>query len=342
VTAYNEPFEVLVANLLDEDAPLLAALIYRLSEPTPEDLQLLKESWPAVQVERRRLLVSRMAEASEADFELDFKEAAAIGLQDADAQVRERAIEALWVNEQPEVMYQLIDLLQNDSEPDVRAAAASALGQFVLLGELGELSPEQTGEVQDSLLRYGLSDISDVKVYRRALESIASSSHPRIVDLIAHTFEQQDLDLRAGAVFAMGRNGDRRWAKRVMSLLNDSEPQIRFEAVRATGELGLVEAVPKLIAFIKSTTDREIQDIAIWALGEIGGADARHALHKLADDLTDPVLVESVEDAINMATLSLGEFGLVVMASEEDGDDLDSLDDLDDLVDDDLSDNPEF
>ncbi len=86
--------------------------------------------------------------------------------------------------------------------------------------------------------------------------------------------------MRVSALFAMGRSCDEQWASRIMDELS-SGVRMRFEAARAAGELELRPAVTRLIE-LAYEDDREIQEMAIWALGEIGGKRANHALDQLA------------------------------------------------------------
>jgi hypothetical protein len=75
--------------------------------------------------------------------------------------------------------------------------------------------------------------------------------------------------------------------------------------------------------------------MAIWSLGEIGGVDAQRALLDLADSTTDEDLRASIEDAISMAALSLGEFGLYIREPEIADDEFNLLDQAGELTDDD-------
>ncbi len=76
-------------------------------------------------------------------------------------------------------------------------------------------------------------------------------------------------------------------------------------AVRAAGELELEEAVPLIAPFL-TEGDRQMMETAVWALGEIGGAEARRLLSSMlryAEDTDDAELLELVEDAIASASL---------------------------------------
>lgn len=325
---YNDLFETLLANLADTETPLRAALIYRLSEPLPSEMAALQAIWPTIPAERRILLMSRLVETGEASFEVDFSEVALFALQDSEAAVRRHAVEALWENEQPNVIRQFVSLLQTDPDVSVRAAAATALGRFVLLGELEELDYDISQEAEEVLLQTCRQSSEDAEVHRRALESLSFSGRKEVIPLIQEASEHESLKMQASALFAMGRNGDSRWIPAISNALRHAEPEICFEATRAAGEIGLVKAVPRLIQLAHSR-DREIKEMAIWSLGEIGGSEAQQALFELADRETNAELAEAIEDALNMATLSLGDFGLVVLSADDDEDDFEGLEEID-------------
>jgi HEAT repeat protein len=79
-------------------------------------------------------------------------------------------------------------------------------------------------------------------------------------------------------------------------------PEIQFEAVRACGELELRDAVPQL-AQLAHDPDRELQAMAIWSLGEIGGKQALQVLSTLAEEAEVEALIEVIEEAIGAASL---------------------------------------
>ena len=78
----------------------------------------------------------------------------------------------------------------------------------------------------------------------------------------------------------MGRSLDHQWNPIVIHELENMNPRIRFEAARAAGELQLRDAVQALGELTRDV-EVEVQEIVIWALGEIGGEDAREILAKL-------------------------------------------------------------
>src|SRR5258708_20575836 len=105
--------------------------------------------------------------------------------------------------------------------------------------------------------------------------------------------------MRASAVFAMGRSFDDKWAPTVLHELGSDEPQMRYEAARAVGELQLNDALPQLADMV-ADDDREIMEMAIWAFGEIGGDDARRLLEDVierADESADGSIDHALEEA---------------------------------------------
>ncbi len=316
IDGFGEAFEALIENLIDEAAPLRAALLYRLSEPTQEDLEKLGAVWGSVPLERRRLLLSRMVEASETAYDFNFSTVAHFALDDEDYQVRQSAVEALWEDEQPTTMRRLLRILELDASAPVRAAAATSLGRFILAGELGTLAKRLQNDVEEALLEICLAGDEELEVLCRALESMAYSEREEVAELIKEALTHDHVKMQASAIFAMGRNADERWGMDILRALKHPVPEIRFEASRAAGELMLADAVPILIRFLEDP-DREIKHAAIWSLGEIGGRAAQQALFELSKNETDDDILETIEDAMNMAALGSGKFVTYVFTDPE-------------------------
>lgn len=326
----GKTLEELLTGLDEGDTSIKAALVYRLSDLSAADISVVKYAWQSIPVERRRFLFSRLAEASETNFEVDFTAISLFALDDEDPEVRAHAIGALWFNHDIETMRRFISILESDESTDVRAAAADALGRFVLGAELGDL-PEAVGKVaEDALLAAIHREDELLIVQRRSLESLAYSGREEVPDLILSAHEHNDVEMQATAIFAMGRSADDRWRRYVVEGLDSGAPQIRYEAARAVGELGIATAVPRLMRLAEENFDREIQEAAIWSLGEISGTEAQNGLFRLAERARDEELLESIEDAINVAQLGTGSFGAIIFGDEDEIDDLIEFDELDD------------
>jgi HEAT repeat protein len=119
----------------------------------------------------------------------------------------------------------------------------------------------------------------------------------------------------------MGRTYDSQWDEFVLQQLDSEDPEMTYEAARAAGELEIEEAVPALTR-LALDNDREVKEVAIWALGEIGTKESSRILERLATEAkhtNDEELLEAIEDAIGTASLSSG--SLYLMRFDESSDD---------------------
>ena len=299
----------------EDGSTVTTTVFYGLSNLSNADLGRVQAVWEHLPADYRHKVLDRMVESSESNFELDYTAFGRYALEDPDPSVREAAIELLFDDNSLSLMDQLIELAQWDDAIPVRAAAMSALGRFILAGELGELPETETSRAQDVAVTLLTNEEEDVDVRRRALEAIANCGHEIVPDAITEAYESQEPFMRQSAVFAMGRSADEIWGSAVQRELSADDPAMRFEAARAAGELELEEAVPKLVR-LAFEDDREVREVAVWSLGEIGGRDALRALNKLADELRsegeeDTDLYEAVTDAIANASFMGGNFDLL-------------------------------
>ena len=270
--------------------------LYGLSGVGKEEMELFSQVWPKVPVERRRRVLKLLVELTESTFAVDFGAVFRFCLSDEDEEVRKAAIEGLWEEEDTALIDPLVNILKNDPSVRVRAAAASILGRFVLLGELEELKAELQTLVEEALLEAIHSPSEDLEVKRRAVEAIAFSGRKDVRAVIEDAYHHEWEKMRISAVFAMGRSADSYWNEIVIAELRSPDAEMRCEAARACGELEIAEAVPHL-APLTQDPDREVQEAAIWALGHIGGAEARRILEKCYEE-GDEVLREAVEEAL--------------------------------------------
>ncbi len=299
-------FEQVLRDIADTEAPITAAIIYSLSHLRGDNLASLRERWPSFPVERRRLIMKRVAETSEMAFDLDFDALCKIGLEDDDDEVRVAAIDGLWDNSEMDFFHKLVGMVLDDPSVSVRAMAATALGRFLYMAEMDEFPAEPAREAQDILLELYRRDDESLEVRRRALEAISNTSREEVAGMIEEAYNSGERLMKVSAVFAMGRSCDRgRWSQIVLHEMGSRDPEIRFEAVRAAGELSIEDAVP-LLKELSDSADREIKEAAIWALGEIGGGDVIELLQSLshaAESSEDYELQEVIEEALQMAML---------------------------------------
>ncbi len=285
------------------------ASLYHLSSLETEDVARVREAWPCLPVELRQRLIKRLVELAEADFEVDFGAVFRLGLEDEDAEVRTAAIEGLWEDEDVRLVPLLAARLWEDEATTVRAAAATSLGRFILLGELDKIRPDPQAIAYEALLAVCQDAEQHMEVRRRALESLAYASDENVAKLIREAYVAPEEKVRISAVFAMGRSTDIRWARHVQQELFSPNPELRYEAARACGELQLSEAVPELEE-LADDADPEVQEAALWALGQIGGDKAREILERycLAEDDAARTAAEAALDELGFMHGDLSEF----------------------------------
>ncbi len=290
-------------QLADTEQPVHRASLRGLSGLTAREFAPLAERFAALPVERRRRVLRDMVELAEDNVDLDFSEVLKLGLRDPDAEVRRTAVDGLWESDDSRLVEPLIRLAQSDRATAVRCAAASALGRFAYLLELGKLDPALGERLRDALLALVENEAEPAEVRRRALEALSFITGDDVHDLIAEAYRADDDKMRTSAIFAMGRQCDPAWLDVLLNELKSANPEHRFEAARAAGEMEDVAAVPELINLLQDA-DREVRLAAVSSLGKIGGNQAKRALLRATRD-PDEVLASAAEEALE--ELNFGE-----------------------------------
>lgn len=290
-----------ILNQIATDAMLHTGLLYNLSKMSPEALGIFKQAWPTMATKRRRAVMQELMDITEANFEVDFNPVFLLGMADDDEKVRATAIKSLWEYEHPDLIRPLIHLLKTDESVMVKEAAATALGQFIYLRELEEIDWGEATLAEEALLETIYHPTEDANVKRRAVESIGFSGEANIAQIIENAYYDDNDKMRISAIFAMGRNADARWIPWLIKELDNGSAEFRFEAARACGELEAKAAVDKLVILVDDE-DLEVREMAVWALGRIGGDTARKMLEACAesDDEALAVAAEAALDEINL------------------------------------------
>jgi HEAT repeat protein len=304
--------------------------LYILSNMNKETLDIFKEVWPTIVFQRRRDIMQELVELSEANFEVNFDPVFLLGMTDEDGEVRAAAINGLWEDENPALIGPFIHLLKTDETPVVRAAAAIALGKFVYLGEIEKVNQAQATLAEDALLETIRLGSEELDVRRRAVESIAFSSRPGVAQIIENAYYDDNEKMQVSAIFAMGRSADTTWRPQVIAELENDYSEIRYEAARACGELEAGDAVNKLIELIEDDPDLQVQEMAIWALGRIGGREAKEVLEECLES-DNEAIVQAAEEALDELNLFSDSFDLFDFGEDEDDAWLDMDDEEDDL-----------
>lgn len=294
-------FQEYLAELKDDGQPVKAARLVRLSHLGDEERIAFLKAWPTFSAKRRRQVIRLLVDLAEDNVELNFDAIFLPGLSDSDAQVRADAIRGLWEYDHRDLIEPLIKLLSSDSDTDVRAEAALALGRFVLQWEFGALRDRYFRRVEEVLRQALANDEEEMEVRARALEAIGACSLPWVRQAIRQAYAADDRRLRVSAIHAMGRNCDPDWLPILFRELSSGDPEMRYEAALACGSLADEAAVPRLAPLLEDE-DAEVRAATIAALGEIGGREAKAVLMRYLDHPS-----RAVRDAVREA-LSLVDF----------------------------------
>lgn len=325
--------------LLDVNTPLPAVYLYRLSDLSESDLKVIQSFWNEIPVWRKQALMEDIEEMSENDPLLTYDNLSLFALTDADPRVRELAIRSLSYYEEPHFLNRLLEILENDQSSDVRAAAAFALGKFVFLGEIEELTEERLHEVEDHLIRVFRGN-DDLSVRRSALEALGFSSRPEVETFVREAYYSGNRELLASSLVAMGRSVNSDWTPLVEAMLDHEDPVIRYEAARAAGELEAVSCRRRLLELVDDV-DFDVRLAAIWSLSQIGGEGVMEKFMELYETTEDDELFDLLEDALDNLAFTEGDglFGLLDIERMIEGEDsdaegyFDEWDEFDDLED---------
>lgn len=288
--------ESYLKELADSKKTLVISKLTNLSAIIPADLELFKKSWPDIAVERRQEIVNNLITLAEGDPQLDYNDIFLLGIRDADETVRLKSIEGLWEYEHRSLIDPLINILRSDSSELVKASAAVSLGKFAMLYELGKLYQKDGDKVEKSLVTTIKNKNETIEVRRRAVEAIAPLSLPIVADIIGEAYKNDNLLMKASALYAMGINCDPAWLSVIIHELNNTDPEIRFEAAKACGEFEDAQAVPQLLKLLNDP-DTEVKISVLSALGKIGGDEAEAALEECIK-LPEDYIRDAANDAL--------------------------------------------
>ncbi len=270
--------------------------LYAFSDLSRQDAETVRQEWLNIPVERRRTVLRELVDFALNDLDWQLGRILRIALNDTDAQVRQTAIEGLWEDAESDLIGPLIQVLRNDEQVGVRAAAATALGAYVLAGELDELDAALAMRVEEALLAVLENSEEPVAVQSPALESIAYSGETGVRQLIEDAYYSPEEEMRVSSLVAMGRSADVHWRGYARAELLNPAPAMRAEAARACGELEAKAALRDLLELLTDDV-QTVRLAAIFALGHIGGRDARDALHAVSES-GEPAEAEAANEAL--------------------------------------------
>jgi HEAT repeat protein len=272
-----EDLGFVLERLADESRPVRLTNLAPLSDVSRSQMALFRAAWAGYSPERRFELIRELLEQAETNIHFNFYAILREVLLDPDARIRKMAIDGLWEDNRAVLVALFAKLTQEDPAPEVRSAAAMALGRFVLLGVLDEIPDEAADQAERALWAAWRRPGEVGEVRRRALEGLAYINQPDVRDLIRIAYDDEDDLLRQSAIYAMGRSAEPRWSRYVLAELESRNAAMRFEAATTAAELALPAAVTPLVRLLDDA-DSSVREAAAAALGQIGGPAAKRAL----------------------------------------------------------------
>ncbi len=314
----TSPVDEVLHLISNETAPIPVERLADLSDPTLEEMNRIQAAWSNLSAERRHALIEELGQLADLRYELLFEPINRMALADQSAEVRRIAIRNLWECDKPDLVPSILDILEEDESLAVRAEAAKALGSFILQGEMSELESSLLKQIEDSLLS-AAQHSAPFLLRINALQSLGYSSRPEVIPLIRQAYISDNADLARSAIIAIGRSADTMWRSEVMESLRHPDPEMRLEAVRAAGELELREATSDLLDLLQDSF-QAIRHAAIWALGQLGGAQAADILASLLEESQDSDEVELIQDALDHLAFLDGTRDFLMINLDEDED----------------------
>jgi hypothetical protein len=207
----------------------------------------------------------------------------------------------------------LADVVGNSEEPEeLRARAAIAVGPVLEECDMEgfdepysepPIEKDTFDRVQETLRRVHDDESAPKEVRRRALEGSVRAPQDWHQGAVRAAYARRDREWQLTAAFCTG------WIPgfddEIMKMLDNPDPEIHCEAVRAAGERGIAAAWPHVAALVNSRgTARDLLLAAIEASGNINPEEAPSLLSKFAHS-KDEAIAAAVSEALMNAEASI-------------------------------------
>jgi hypothetical protein len=199
----------------------------------------------------------------------------------------------------------------NEESDELRGAAAIALGPALEQayvdefedGEDAGITERMFHRIESSLQKLYVDEKVPKEVRRRVLEASVRAPQGWHANAIKAAYASGDDDWVLTAVFSMAHV--RGFDEQILEALENPNPPVRYEAVRAAGNWELDAAWDHITALLEDPkTSKPLQLAAIGAIASIRPNDAKQILIDLTDS-DDEEIVEAAQEAMVMAaTLS--------------------------------------
>lgn len=320
------PFtDVLALLFADESVPIQH--LYRISDMEEQQTVEFRQRWSAASDERRREIARHLADLSEDNFVVDFSPVFASMLLDSYAPVRVAALDGLWDCGDEKLVDPIIDLMVADPMIEVKIAAARSLAHFLMMSEWGQLPGKKSPTIFEALRGTYEDPETALPVKGAALEAMGPLSHPKVGDFIEESFEGSSPELQQSALFAMGTSADPRWLPILLDEMESPFAEMRAEAARAAGAIGVSESISQLSELVFDE-DGDVARASMAALVQIGGEQADRVIEELLSDAALSHLHEAAEDAMEETERIEGDLQLFPWSDSDFEENSDSADDV--------------
>jgi HEAT repeat protein len=175
-------------------------------------------------------------------------------LKDVDAWVRYYAVRALGSLRSPESIDPLAAALREDQAPQVRIAAAEALGSVGGRRVVSILAP--------------FVEARDRDIARGALVALGQVGHPDAVGPILHALKSEDFAQRLDAVRAMSARRDNQAAEVLQWIAaTDTNEAVVENAIEELFKMATTESIA---ALLRLASDRRLRERAVSAISRLG------------------------------------------------------------------------
>lgn len=304
MTIKNINFNQVVDALLDENAPFPVAYMMSLSDIPPANLEILKKSWVQISPARKTVLMENIEIIHETEITSNFEDIAELALEDGNSAVRMSSLRLFWDYENPHLVRNFIDLMQNDPDVGVRTQAASTLGKYMYLSEIEMIDTRYQKLIGEALIKVLRSNESEL-IRQKALEAFGYSSNPAVKEFIHNAYNSGDYNWISSSLEAMGRSADENYASLVLPMLAHPDLRIQREAVFAAGELELSTARKLLLRMaLELEQDEDLWVQVVSALSKIGGEGVFEVFERLLENASTDEEEDFLNDAIETLNLS--------------------------------------
>lgn len=223
-------------------------------------------------------------------------------LEHASPVIREAAVWGLWAGPPEDIKDPLIEMVEEDPDPTVQAAAVSVLGRFVLEialndGALDASSEDASLGIQ-TYLRVLLNNGEQPELLRRrALESLAFDPGEAVCQVLREWLSGEHIPYRKSAAFAMGRANVQELIPRLLELAEEEVEMVQIEAIRSIADLGIRDAVDLLMEVARGPQPSAAME-AIQGLARIPGAAAEAGLKTIAAE-AEPARALAAQQALS-------------------------------------------